>query len=77
MMQMKQNGNIAPLKYGPPPAAKNSFTAGACKRGLATITLKTNKTTVPIHGGDLGRGLLGAIEKDLEPCFGRKWLLGR
>jgi predicted RNA binding protein YcfA (HicA-like mRNA interferase family) len=36
-----------------------------------------NKTTVPVHTGDLGRGLLGAIEKDLEPCFGRKWLLGK
>ncbi len=35
------------------------------------------KTTVPMHGGDLGRGLLAAIEKDLEPCFGKKWLLGK
>ncbi|MBK6461906.1 MAG: type II toxin-antitoxin system HicA family toxin [Myxococcales bacterium] len=37
----------------------------------------TNKTTVPIHPGELGRGLLGAIEKDLEPCFGKRWLLGK
>jgi predicted RNA binding protein YcfA (HicA-like mRNA interferase family) len=36
-----------------------------------------NKTTVPVHGGDLGRGLLGGIEKDLEPCFGKRWLLGK
>ena len=36
-----------------------------------------NKTTVPVHSGDLGRGLLGAIEKDLEPCFGKKWLLAK
>jgi predicted RNA binding protein YcfA (HicA-like mRNA interferase family) len=35
------------------------------------------KTTVPMHTGDLGRGLLGGIEKDLEPCFGKKWLLGK
>ena len=32
-------------------------------------------TTVPVHAGeDLGRGLLGAIEKDLEPCLGKGWL---
>ena len=36
-----------------------------------------NKTTVPTHPGDLGRGLLKAIEKDLEPCFGAKWLVGK
>jgi predicted RNA binding protein YcfA (HicA-like mRNA interferase family) len=35
------------------------------------------KTTVPMHAGDLGRGLVGAIEKDLEPCFGKKWLLAK
>lgn len=35
-----------------------------------------NKTTVPMHDGDMGRGLLRAIEKDLEPCFGSEWLLG-
>ena len=34
------------------------------------------RTTVPMHRGDLGVGLLKAIEKDLEPCFGQKWLLG-
>ena len=32
-------------------------------------------TTVPVHSGeDLGKGLLRAIERDLEPCLGRGWL---
>lgn len=32
-------------------------------------------TTVPVHAGeDLGKGLLRAIEKDLEPCLGERWL---
>jgi predicted RNA binding protein YcfA (HicA-like mRNA interferase family) len=35
------------------------------------------KTTVPMHGGELGLGLLKAIEKDLEECFGQKWLLDK
>jgi hypothetical protein len=33
-------------------------------------------TTVPDHGSrDIPRGTLGAIEKDMEPCLGPKWLL--
>jgi len=32
------------------------------------------KTTVPMHTGDLGKGLLKAIEGDLAPCLGEKWL---
>ncbi|TMA71393.1 MAG: type II toxin-antitoxin system HicA family toxin [Deltaproteobacteria bacterium] len=32
-------------------------------------------STIPLHAGeDLGPGLLRAIERDLEPCLGRKWL---
>ncbi|MBZ0253160.1 MAG: type II toxin-antitoxin system HicA family toxin [Candidatus Methylomirabilis sp.] len=32
-------------------------------------------TTVPVHAGEeLGRGLLRAIERDLEPCLGKGWL---
>lgn len=32
-------------------------------------------TTVPVHAGeDLGKGLLRAIDKDLEPCLGKGWL---
>ncbi|MDQ5822101.1 MAG: type II toxin-antitoxin system HicA family toxin [Actinomycetota bacterium] len=33
------------------------------------------QTTVPVHAGqDLPPGTLRAIERDLEPCLGRKWL---
>ena len=33
------------------------------------------RTTVPVHAGeDLGKGLLRAIERDLEPCLGKGWL---
>ncbi len=32
-------------------------------------------STVPVHAGeDLGKGLLRAIERDLEPCLGKSWL---
>lgn len=31
-------------------------------------------TTVAQHPGDLPRGTLHAIEKDLEPAFGKGWL---
>ncbi|MBI4533061.1 MAG: type II toxin-antitoxin system HicA family toxin [Candidatus Melainabacteria bacterium] len=32
-------------------------------------------TTVPLHSGEeLGPGLLKAIERDLEPCLGKRWL---
>jgi predicted RNA binding protein YcfA (HicA-like mRNA interferase family) len=33
------------------------------------------QTTVPVHAAeDLPPGTLRAIERDLEPCLGRKWL---
>lgn len=33
------------------------------------------KTSIPVHRGeDLGAGLLRAIERDLEPCLGKRWL---
>jgi predicted RNA binding protein YcfA (HicA-like mRNA interferase family) len=31
-------------------------------------------TTVPQHQGDIPRGTLRAIQRDLEPAFGRGWL---
>jgi predicted RNA binding protein YcfA (HicA-like mRNA interferase family) len=31
-------------------------------------------TTVPQHQGDIPAGTLRAIERDLEPAFGRGWL---
>jgi predicted RNA binding protein YcfA (HicA-like mRNA interferase family) len=34
-------------------------------------------TTVAIHEGrDIPSGTLRAIERELEPCLGRKWLTG-
>lgn len=32
------------------------------------------RTTVPQHPGDIPVGLLRAIERDLEPAFGKRWL---
>lgn len=35
----------------------------------------TCTAVVPDHGAeDLGKGLLRAIEKDLEPCLGKGWM---
>lgn len=31
-------------------------------------------TTVPVHNRDLPKGLIRAIERDLEPCLGEGWL---
>jgi predicted RNA binding protein YcfA (HicA-like mRNA interferase family) len=32
------------------------------------------QTVIPVHGGDLPSGTLRAIERDLEPCLGKRWL---
>jgi len=35
------------------------------------------QTTVPVHAGeDIGPGLLASIQRDLEPCLGKRWLKG-
>ncbi|MDQ1712266.1 MAG: hypothetical protein QOE45_1716 [Frankiaceae bacterium] len=34
----------------------------------------TVRTAVPIHPGDLAKGTLRKIERDLEPAFGKRWL---
>lgn len=31
-------------------------------------------TTVAVHPGDIKKGTLHGIEKDMEPCLGEKWL---
>ena len=32
-------------------------------------------STVSVHAGeDIGKGLLRAIERDLEPCLGKGWM---
>ena len=35
---------------------------------------KQQKTTVPQHPGDIPKGTLHAIEKDLEEVLGKGWL---
>jgi len=37
----------------------------------------TARTTVAQHAGDVRPGTLRAIERDLEPVFGKGWLKGR
>lgn len=32
------------------------------------------QTVVPVHSGDIPKGTLRSIERDLEPCLGPKWL---
>lgn len=35
----------------------------------------TCQTVVPVHAGEeIGKGLLRAIERQLEPCLGKGWL---
>jgi predicted RNA binding protein YcfA (HicA-like mRNA interferase family) len=64
-----------------------TITSAARTRGL-TVEVETGKgshrkvtvggrcvTSVPFHrGDDLGKGLLGAIQRDLQPCLGERWL---
>jgi predicted RNA binding protein YcfA (HicA-like mRNA interferase family) len=35
----------------------------------------TCQTVVPKHGGDIPAGTLRAIERDLEECLGKGWLI--
>ncbi len=44
---------------------------------LADGTVVTARTTVAQHVGDVRPGTLRAIERDLEPVFGKGWLKGR
>ena len=37
----------------------------------------TARTTVAYHARDIRPGTLRAIERDLEPVFGKGWLKGR
>ncbi len=36
----------------------------------------TYRTTLANHSGDVPTGTLVAIERDMEPAFGRRWLRG-
>ena len=33
-------------------------------------------TTVPMHAGDVSPGTLRSIQRHMEPCYGKGWLLG-
>ncbi len=55
---------------------------GSHRRYEARVTLAdgtevTARTTVAQHAGDVRPGTLRAIERDLEPVFGKGWLKGR
>jgi predicted RNA binding protein YcfA (HicA-like mRNA interferase family) len=51
---------------------------GSHRRYVATYTdagrEATVATTVPQHAGDIPAGTLCAIERDLEPALGKRWL---
>ena len=47
---------------------------GSHRMYVATRNGVTARTTVPQHSGDIPIGLLRAIERDLEPIFGKGWL---
>jgi predicted RNA binding protein YcfA (HicA-like mRNA interferase family) len=52
---------------------------GSHRRYVVTYTdaaggQMTVATTVAQHSGDIPAGTLRAIERDLEPAFGRGWL---
>lgn len=39
------------------------------------VSVGACQTTIPFHRGeDLGKGLRGAIQRDLAPCLGERWL---
>jgi predicted RNA binding protein YcfA (HicA-like mRNA interferase family) len=48
-----------------PPAGSHARYKSACGKCV---------TTVPMHSGDIKRGTLGGIEKDMPPCYGKGWL---
>jgi len=48
---------------------------GSHRMFVATVDGMSVTTVVPDHGGrDLETGLLRAIERQMEPAFGRGWL---
>lgn len=55
----------------------NRFGCEEVRQKGSHIRLRCGKcsTTLPVHAGeDVGKGLLRAIERDLEPCLGKGWL---
>ena len=50
-------------------------TVGSHKRYEVSLDGATASTAVPQHPGDIPKGTLDKIRRDLEPVLGRKWLL--
>lgn len=47
---------------------------GSHRMYTATVNGVKAITTVPQHTGDIPKGTLRAIERDMEPVFGKGWL---
>jgi predicted RNA binding protein YcfA (HicA-like mRNA interferase family) len=47
---------------------------GSHRLFVVTRGTEVARTTVPYHGGDVPKGTLRAIERDLEPLLGKGWL---
>jgi predicted RNA binding protein YcfA (HicA-like mRNA interferase family) len=70
MRLIERNGGI-PLRQ------RGSHRQYEARVTLADGTEVTARTTVAQHAGDVRPGTLRAIERDLEPVFGKGWLKGR
>jgi predicted RNA binding protein YcfA (HicA-like mRNA interferase family) len=49
-------------------------TKGSHRRYRVIANGVTASTSVQQHSGDIPKGTLAAIERDLEPALGKKWL---
>lgn len=56
--------------------AKKLNKAGASwRQGRGSLrVLGKCRTVVPMHTGDMATGTWKSIEKDMEPCLGKRWL---
>ncbi len=52
----------------------NAAQRGSHRKYTVTVEGRTARTTVPQHTGDIPKGTLAAIERDLEPVLGKGWL---
>jgi predicted RNA binding protein YcfA (HicA-like mRNA interferase family) len=70
MRLIERNGGVLLRQRG-------SYRQYEARVTLADGTQVTARTTVAQHAGDVRPGTLRAIERDLEPVFGKGWLKGR
>ena len=68
LIERNGGGPAAPARFPPQYEARATVADG---------TEVTARTTVAQHAGDVRPGTLRAIERDLEPVFGKGWLKGR